>query len=142
MFVCSWPKACCIEVRPQSPVCRNPRRRQGFRQIGDFGRAWQQGKHGHGRGARKSLVYPMLRNRVPDVSSHFCIFVILADPGIVRDGSGTSFLGPRGSISGPGEGLLRVCWTPLNNKLYIFLLVPKRRLRYCVRTGNRSSGQD
>ncbi len=42
---------------------------------------------------------------VLDVSTHL-LFVcrILADPGIVRDGSGTSFLGPRGRVRVPGRG--------------------------------------
>ena len=49
---------------------------------------------------------------VPDVSTHVIFFCrLLADPGIVRDGSGTSFLGPRRLIPGPGEGLLRGFWT-------------------------------
>ncbi len=34
---------------------------------------------------------------------YFCCR-ILADPGIVRDGSGTSVLGPRGPFRGPGRG--------------------------------------
>ena len=42
-------------------------------------------------------------NFVFDVSTHFYFFCrILADPGIVRDGSGTSFLGPRGRFRAPG----------------------------------------
>ncbi len=42
---------------------------------------------------------------VPDVSTHvFCCCRILADPGIVRDGSGTSFLGLTGRFRAPERG--------------------------------------
>ncbi len=48
------------------------------------------------------LVVPSHR---PDVSTNFSLFCrILADPGIVRDGSGTSFLRPRGRFRAPGMG--------------------------------------
>ncbi len=51
-----------------------------------------------------------MENSVLDVSTHFLFCcLILADPGIDRDGSGTSFLGPRvdsGPRGGAFEGVL------------------------------------
>ncbi len=42
---------------------------------------------------------------VPNVSTHFLFFCrMMADPGLVRNGSGTSFLGPRGRFRAPGRG--------------------------------------
>ncbi len=58
---------------------------------------------------------------------------ILADPGIVRDGSGTSFLGPRDRFRAPGRGF----WTHQNNNTYLFLLVPKWRVQVWADFGRK-----
>ncbi len=47
----------------------------------------------------------------------------LADPAIVRDGSGTSFLGPRGRFRAPVRGFLKGFWTPQNNNKYIYIYI-------------------
>ncbi len=54
-------------------------------------------------GCPPSKVSRSLPKDVPDVSTHFLTcFRDLADPGIVRNGSGASFLGPRGRFRAPG----------------------------------------